>query len=71
MADNNRLKVRRDPWARYEAWRYTKDVNRSGNMRRMFPGFGWGIVAFLVLVGIEEMYWKPRYGSDDPGGHHW
>ena len=58
---------KRDPWARVEAWRYAADINKRANIKRMFPGLGWGIAAFLVLSAIEE-YWKPKYGSKDV--HH-
>lgn len=58
---------RRDPWARFEAWRYHPEISRNANIRRMFPGLGLGIAAFLVLVAVEELYWKPNHPSDD---HH-
>lgn len=58
---------RRDPWARFEAWRYAPDINRRANVKRMFPGLGLGIGAFLVLVAVEELYWKPKHPEDD---HH-
>lgn len=57
----------RDPWARFEAWRYAPDINRAANRRRMFPGLFLGIAAFLTLVAIEELYWKPNHPEDD---HH-
>ena len=59
---------KRDPWARVEAWRYAADINKRANIKRMFPGLGWGIAAFLVLSAVEEFYWKPKYGSKDV--HH-
>ncbi len=58
---------RKDPWARFEAWRYAPDINRNANIKRMFPGLGLGIGAFVVLVAIEELYWKPRHPEDS---HH-
>lgn len=58
---------RRDPWARFEAWRYHPEINKAANIRRMFPGLGLGIAAFLVLSAVEEFYWKPTHPSDD---HH-
>ena len=59
---------KRDPWARVEAWRYAADINKRANIKRIFPGLGWGIAAFLVLSAVEEFYWKPKYGSKDV--HH-
>lgn len=57
----------KDPWARFEAWRYAPLINKRANVRRMFPGLGLGFGAFLVLVAIEELYWKPKHPEDD---HH-
>ena len=59
----------RDPWARFEAWRYAPDINRRANVRRMFPGFGLGVGAFLVLCAVEEFYWKPNHPDDDQTHH--
>ena len=59
---------KRDPWARVEAWRYAPDINKRANIKRMFPGLGWGIAAFLVLTAVEEFYWKPRHALKDV--HH-
>ena len=53
--------------SRFEAWRYAPDISRNANVRRMFPGLGLGIGAFLVLVAVEEFYWKPTHPSDS---HH-
>ena len=58
--------ARKDPWERFEAWRYEPGINRRANIRRMFPGFGLGVAAFLVLCAVEELYWKK--GSAH-GGH--
>ena len=55
----------KDPWRRFEAWRYAPDINKAANRRRMFPGLGLGIGAFLVLVAIEELYWKPNHPEED------
>lgn len=57
----------KDPWRRFEAWRYAPEISRSANKRRMFPGLGLGFGAFLVLVAIEELYWKPNHPDED---HH-
>ena len=56
---------RRDPWARFEAWRHAPEINRRANVKRMLPGFRWGVAAFLVLVAVEELYWKPTHPKDD------
>ena len=67
MSDRRVGVPQRDPWARFEAWRYAPDINKSANKRRMFPGLGLGFGAFLVLVAIEEFIWKPNHPQDD---HH-
>lgn len=68
MSGDRRVGVpQRDPWARFEAWRYAPDINIAANRRRMLPGLGLGIGAFLVLVAIEEFFWKPNNAQDD---HH-
>ena len=61
--------ARRDPWARFEAWRNHPEINKAANIRRMFPGLGLGIGAFLVLAAVEELYWKPNHPSDDHNHH--
>jgi NADH dehydrogenase (ubiquinone) 1 beta subcomplex subunit 3 len=54
--------ARRDPWARFEAWRYHPSINKHGNIRRMFPGLGWGIGAFIVACALEKVFEKPDEG---------
>ena len=58
----------KDPWRRFEAWRYAPEINRAANKRNMFPGLGIGFGVFLVLVAVEEFYWKPNHPDDS--GHH-
>ena len=60
------LKVRKDPWARFEAWRYNPAINKHSNIRNLIPGFWWGVGAFVIAIGIEKLLEKP----DDHGGHH-
>lgn len=60
---------RRDPWARFEAWRYHPEISKAANIRRMFPGLGLGVAAFLVLSAVEELYWKPNHPSPDHNHH--
>ena len=43
---------KRDPWARFEAWRHHP---RAANIRRMFPGLGLGLAAFLALSAVEAV----------------
>ena len=60
------VKVRKDPWARFEAWRYHPAINKHANIRNLIPGFWFGVGAFVIAVGIEKLLEKP----DDHGGHH-
>ena len=55
----------RDPWSRVEAWRYHPSINKSANVRRMFPGLGWAVGAFVIACVLEKVFEKP----DD--SHHW
>ena len=57
---------RKDPWARFEAWRNHPQLSRRHNMMRMFPGFTWGVGAFLVAVAVEKFFFEK---SDDAHGH--
>jgi NADH dehydrogenase (ubiquinone) 1 beta subcomplex subunit 3 len=60
----------RDPWARFEAWRYSPEINKRANIKRMFPGLGLGFGAFLVLCAWEELYYKPRHPEEYSTHHH-
>ena len=62
--------TKRDPWARFEAWRYHPEISKVANMRRMFPGLGLGVAAFLVLSAVEELYWKPSHPASSGDHHH-
>ena len=52
---------RKDPWARFEAWRYHPDLLPMAKIRRMFPGLGIGFGAFLVAIGIEKMFYDESH----------
>lgn len=67
MSERRSSGPRKDPWARLEAWRNHPEITKAANTRRMLPGLGLGIGAFLVLSAVEELYWKPKHPSDD---HH-
>lgn len=54
--------VSKDPWARFEAWRYHPAINKHANIRRMFPGLAWGIGAFVVACAVEKIFEKPDEG---------
>ena len=67
MADRQRPRqpVRKDPWARFEAWRDAPETSKRANLRRALPGFWWGLGAFVFLVAVEELYWKPNHPNTD------
>ena len=54
---------RKDPWARFEAWRYHPEMMPMANIRRMFPGLGIGFGAFLVAIGIEKMFFDDDHNK--------
>ncbi len=57
---------RKDPWARFEAWRYHPDSMPLQNMKRMFPGIGIGFGVFLVACVVEKFFFE----EDEKHGHH-
>ena len=61
---------KRDPWARFESWRHHPEISRAANIRRMFPGLGLGLAAFLALSAVEEFYWKPNHPTTSTSGSH-
>jgi len=56
--------VLKDPWARFEAWRYQPEYMPKRNIMRMFPGFTWGVGAFLVAITLEKIFF-----DDKKSGH--
>ncbi|RKP10569.1 NADH dehydrogenase 1 beta subcomplex subunit 3 [Thamnocephalis sphaerospora] len=60
--------VRRDPWAKLEAWRKHPVFSRTAQLRASFPGLGIATVAFAAYCGVE---WALTKKSDKPAeGHH-
>ncbi len=61
---NQKINVpRKDPWARFEAWRYHPDMLPMSNVKRMFPGLGIGVGAFLVACVIEKWFFEDNKDS--------
>ncbi|KAF2273850.1 uncharacterized protein EI97DRAFT_435766 [Westerdykella ornata] len=59
-----------DPWARYEAWRYTGPFTRWNRFKGSFPGLGIATVAFGVYLVAEQLFFKDdHHGHDVQGGH--
>ena len=52
--------VRKDPWARLEAWREGPELKWTTRLSQSLPGLTWGFAAFVVLATIDELYWKPK-----------
>jgi hypothetical protein len=45
-----------DPWKRFYEWRYDSHwLSRAESLKGAFPGFGWGLVLFSVLCGVEYL----------------
>eukprot|EP00794_Sanderia_malayensis_P017514 gene17514-19264_t len=56
---------KKDPWARFEAWRYHPELLPMRNVRRMFHGLGIGFGAFLVACVAEKWFFE-----DDNKAHN-
>ncbi|KAF2004447.1 hypothetical protein P154DRAFT_572107 [Amniculicola lignicola CBS 123094] len=54
-------KLGNDPWARYEAWRYTGPFTRFQRFKGAFPGLGIATVAFAGYLVYEEMFTKTEH----------
>lgn len=66
MDSTKKIKVpTKDPWARFEAWRSHPYYSSRANFRYFFPGFTWGVGAFLVACVVEKIFAKP----DEHHGH--
>ncbi|PYH86465.1 NADH-ubiquinone oxidoreductase B12 subunit [Aspergillus uvarum CBS 121591] len=59
--------AKKDPWARYEAWRYTGPFSRWNRFRNLFPGLGIATVAFAGYCAYEAVFLKDDHHH---GGHH-
>lgn len=46
---------RTDPWARLEAWRVHPRFSRANVIRNIWPGFSWGLGAFLIYLGYDAL----------------
>ena len=59
----NKKKKFHDPWRRFEAWRYLPENSFKAKIPHLFPGFFWGIGAFLLFWTIEEIYYYKKNNS--------
>ncbi|KAF2012624.1 hypothetical protein BU24DRAFT_464996 [Aaosphaeria arxii CBS 175.79] len=65
--------AKHDPWARYEAWRYTGPFSRFNRFKGSLPGLGTATVAFGIYLAAEHFLFKDEHGhhdSHDDKGHH-
>ncbi|KAF1346767.1 NADH-ubiquinone oxidoreductase B12 subunit family-domain-containing protein [Delphinella strobiligena] len=60
--------VAKDPWARYEAWRYTGPFSRWNRFKGAFPGLGIATVAFAGYLAYEAVFVKDDHHHTE--GHH-
>ncbi|KAF2262062.1 hypothetical protein CC78DRAFT_535121 [Lojkania enalia] len=58
-------KTHGDPWARYEAWRYTGPFTRWNRFKGAFPGLGIATVAFAGYLVAEQLFFKDEHGHHD------
>ncbi|RDH35103.1 NADH-ubiquinone oxidoreductase B12 subunit family-domain-containing protein [Aspergillus welwitschiae] len=61
--------AKKDPWARYEAWRYTGPFSRFNRFKRIFPGFGIASVAFASYCAYEHFFLKDDHHHHGEGHH--
>ncbi|CAG8732460.1 12520_t:CDS:1, partial [Acaulospora colombiana] len=45
----------KDPWARREAWRYLPRFSTANSFRNLWPGFTWGLGAFVIYLGYDTL----------------
>lgn len=64
--DPKQGQVVKDPWERFEAWRKHPELRPKRAMLRMFPGFTWGVGAFLVAITMEKLF----FDDDKKAGSH-
>ncbi|KAM3865795.1 NADH dehydrogenase [ubiquinone] 1 beta subcomplex subunit 3 [Diretmus argenteus] len=50
----------KDPWARNEAWRFTRVVRLAD---LVVPSFKWGFAAFTVALAVEYALFPPKKGG--------
>ncbi|KAF2679597.1 hypothetical protein K458DRAFT_393722 [Lentithecium fluviatile CBS 122367] len=50
-----------DPWARYEAWRYTGPFTRWNRFKGAFPGLGIATVAFATYCVAEALFFPDTH----------
>ncbi|KZF19098.1 hypothetical protein L228DRAFT_224787 [Xylona heveae TC161] len=60
----------KDPWARYEQWRYTGPFSRWNRFKGSFPGLGIATVAFAVYCGYEYLFLKDDHAHGAKGDSH-
>ncbi|CAG8519415.1 13859_t:CDS:2, partial [Acaulospora morrowiae] len=56
----------KDPWARREAWRHLPRFSRANAFRNLWPGFTWGLGAFIIYLGYDTLSTQGFLG----GGNH-
>ncbi|KAF2114802.1 hypothetical protein BDV96DRAFT_494387 [Lophiotrema nucula] len=57
-----------DPWARYEAWRYTGPFSRWNRFKGAFPGLGIATVAFAGYLVYEQLFMQKEHHHGEE--HH-
>ncbi|KAL3116780.1 hypothetical protein niasHT_000120 [Heterodera trifolii] len=69
----------KDPWIRNIYWMYNPD-NPCANVTKQYTKFGYawkllkpgikeGLCIAVVIIGLEEVYSKMKYGHTSWGGH--
>ena len=72
MDSTKKIKVpTKDPWTRVEAWRSHPIFSSKANFRYFFPGFAWGVGAFVIACVVEKVFWKPDEHHEHGEPSHW
>ncbi|CAG8451056.1 5602_t:CDS:2 [Diversispora eburnea] len=58
-----------DPWARREAWRAHPRFSRANVIRNAWPGFTWGLGAFLIYLGYDALSTRGHLGGENNKPH--
>ncbi|CDR39224.1 CYFA0S03e01024g1_1 [Cyberlindnera fabianii] len=59
-----------DPWAKRDAWRYEGHFSKKFMYRNLWPGFTYGVGAFVVYVVAEKLFFPPQHHHEESHDEH-